>query len=675
MSLTFPFQYFVTSKNLSKTNLEDISYIFNKNGFLKKSILELYRSEINEYIKENKIRLSNINNLILKKLSENYDTYLIHNLNPKLFFDFFIVYRNILKNNVNSINKLKNIFETLSKQNLENYNEKLSFLNPLNMDYINLLNNGNNFKLDSKFTNLYFKNNVHSVLYLNNIIDILTQGNIINLSLPSVGIIYKNLALYNGYLNKYDNLKINNFTDFIQVLIKIKDKDSAFIDNIPFKSIDIGSTIVDILFNIRGNNYSPSLKQTFKNMIDNISFDLNEIFIDNRVNNKGKNVKILKMEFIIPYKINLKKNKDDITELEQTDINKYKKLKDLIDKNNDIFTYVLKKIYHNKGEGIKIMNTKNYKNVLACYLFYIINLTSEICNLYVDKIDNILKEIIESKSEKFKFLNIKGAFDYTSLLKKSLWKFRLILWNNFYQMFLPTSFMEGNYGMKMNEFGCYIPEGSFFGDNADIIEKYPFTYSSNSDLKVIGNDINIKNFILNVKSTTDIYNKSEKLEFGGRVYDIDLMKKGILILFGYYKELELQNKFNLYIINLLYDNWKDKSIVPIEIISDVLKLNKLNKAYFENNILLKYEESVEKSVSYILNVLTIRSKLKNSKNNIDLINSEDINYLSYVIYNMRCLAIISFVKNSFINVNLKNNLLEKINGIKNKYQSILKNQI
>ena len=139
--MSYPFQYFVTSKSLSKNNLEDISYIFNKNIFLKKSILELYKTEIYEYIENNKIKINDIekNNSILEILSNKYQEYLIKSLNPnpKLFFTYFIDYQIILNKNINNINILKNLFESITKKNIEEYNENLSFINPLNTEYLN----------------------------------------------------------------------------------------------------------------------------------------------------------------------------------------------------------------------------------------------------------------------------------------------------------------------------------------------------------------------------------------------------------------------------------------------------------------------------------------------------------------------------------------------------------
>ena len=194
--------------------------------------------------------------------------------------------------------------------------------------------------------------------------------------------------------------------------------------------------------------------------------------------------------------------------------------------------------------------------------------------------------------------------------------------------------------------------------------------NKNTTIPIFCDEDILKNFIINIKYNVDIYDKTNILEFGGKIYDFELMKKTILVLLNYYKKLEIKNNFNLFIIKILYKYWKDNNI-PIEIINDILLLDKTNKSFFETNILLKYEDSIEKCVYYINTILTIRNKLKESINNKDLMRLENINLLSYIIYNMRCLSIISYVKNSFININLKNKILEQLLNKKEKYETLL----
>jgi hypothetical protein len=653
----------MTTKNLSKNDLEDISYIFNKNIYYKKSILELYKKDINEYIEKNKIKIYDIEikNNILNNLSEKYDEFIIRKLNPQLYFIYFFDYKLELVNNINNINQLKEIYEFMIKKNVEEYNEKLRFMNPLNYLYLNKNNIDIKSIIDKKYINLYHLNkDIDFISKINQSVKILTQGNNINLSLPTIGVIYR---------DHDDKFKNNTIVDFINKIVTIKDDQTNDFkyccSNISLKDLKLGNIFVNILF--KSNNIDNPTINTFKNMIDNININLSDILTIKNKNRLSKNIKSVRSEFIIPYKNIEKKNKDDVVLLEKNDYEKYKKPKDLIEKNRNILKYVLDKIKNNSDNKL---DTKNYKNVLACYLFYIINLTSEIYNAYIDKIDVFFKTLIQSKHNLFSDLDIINAFNYTSLLKKSIYKFKLILLNNFHNFFLPTQILEGSYGMKLNEYGSYLPESILLGDNNVIKEKYPF-YSKDND---IGSDPNkLQKYILNISYTNDIYDKKNILEIGGNIYDFELMKRTILVLLNYYNNMEIKNNFNLFIINLLYDNWKNKNIIPIEIINDIISLDKYNKLFFENNILLKYEDSIQKCVFYISNVINIRNKRSNLDNQ-KLNRLEDINLLSYVFYNMRCLSIISYVKNSFININLKNKILEELLNKKSKYEKLLLNK-
>ena len=654
--MSYPYNYFMTAKNISRNELNNVSYIFNKNLYYKKSILEMYRKEINEYIENNKIKIYEIEikNSILSNLSQLYSRYLIEELNPKLFFTYFLDYKLQLLDNINNIDTLKKIFETISKKNIEDYNEKLLFMNPLNNHYMSKINDSDiESIIDKKYINLYHSNNTKFISNITKCILILIQGNYINLSLPSIGIIYNNLN------NK--NIKYT-IVDFICKIVNIKeDNFKSICSNISFKDLDLGTYICDILFKYNTNK---PIVTTFKNMINNININIVDILTIKIKNKLSKNSRVVKSEYIIQYKYIEKKNKDDIILLDKNDYNKFRKTKDLVEKNNNIIIYVLNQINNDYTK----LDTPTYKNVLACYLFYIINLTTEIYNLYIDKIDDILKQLIQSEHNIFKDLNIEEAFNYTSLLKKSIYKFKLILLNNFHSFFLPTQILSGSYGMKINEYGSYIPESILINDNQFIKDNYPFYVNENN---IICNPNNLKKYILNISYKNDIYDKKNILEFGANIYDFELMKKSILILLHYYENLKIKNSFNLFIINLLYDNWKIKSILPIEITNDIISLDKYNKIFFENNILLKYENSIQKCVYYITAILNIRDKIKTNVNNIELTRLESINLLSYVFYNIRCLTIISYVKNSFIDINLKNKILEQLLNKKSKYEELL----
>ncbi len=657
-------QYFITENNLSKKSIENSSNITVLRGSMKQSIFNEYSSNINAYIEKNKINMIDFNKFnILKKLMDSYNKNIVQTFNPKIFLNLFILYIKVLQNNINGLISFNKIYNSM---NFSNKSINMSFINPLNNEYLEL------FDIDIK-TNMITANN-------NYLVDILTQGNVINMSLPSIGVIY----------NKYSNDNILSYVNFINNLCKNTSND--VIKLIPFKSLNLGETLTELLFSLKTEINNTPLKNVFINMINNISVDLIDIFtykINDTNNNRNRK---LKPEYIIPYKKNIKKNGNDVIQIEENDINKYKNLKDIIDNNNNIAIYVFKNVFKNNVTNdinINILNKPNYKNVLACYMFYVINLTCDILNAYVDKIDNIFQKIIESKNNKFKDLNIKDLFEYTTLLKKSILKFRIVLLNNFYNLFLPSSILEGNYGMKMNKFGMYIPESDLFGNSIQIINNYPFRYTENANKSFsVTTDLNLlKNFILNINNNVDIYNTNLTLEFGGNINNFTVMKTTMLSLSTYYIKMKIFNKFTLYLLDLLINNWKTNAKVPVESVADIINLDKLDKTktnIFENTVLLKYEENIKNCVTYIINTIKIREKIKqkgitnisNIPNNTNLTTEkyynelqllEILNLIMYNFYNMKCLIIIKLI-NKYTS---KNSLLDKINGIKMKYQSML----
>jgi hypothetical protein len=665
--MSYPFQLFLTRKNLSIQDLENINNIFNSLSN-KVSILNEYKHEIEQYIEINNININNIDKSILIKISKYYDEYL--NKNTKQFFIYLVGFKSIIYNNVVHINTFNNIYNNLTRNKINTYNEKYIYYNPFSYEYPNTFNKLNKINNNKKFINLsIFKkiNSNYDSNINNNIkvsIDILTQGKYINLSLPSIGVIN----------NSFSSNKSLSYIDFISKLTEINDeKNKNVLENIPLKSMELGNIISDLLFENIIDDYNIAIKNVFINMIKNINFNLEDVFyLSKKINNKV--ITKIKTEYIIPYKIDSKNN--DIIALTKNDIDKYKTIKDLCDKNNSIINYVVNKVFLSGNNKKIYLEKNNFKNVLACYLFYIINLTFNICKLYINKIDEFLINVIESKDKRYSFLNIKLAFDFTSALSKSLYKFKTVLLNNFYYYFLPSKILSGNYGMKLNEFDCYIPEYNFLINNDDLINYYPFNNIINSK-KIFVNKNNLIKFVLDIRAKVDIYNSSLKLELGGYSFNFNILKKSILILLDYYKILDKTNQFNLFIIKLLINNFKDKRKIPIELINDIeyyINYSRFDITEYERIVLLKYENNLEKATNFILNVINIRSKIKNSKNNNvnDLNNLEDINYLSYIIYYLKSQGIFNIIKNIDININLKNSLLNKLLKTKIEYEKMIK---
>lgn len=650
--MIYLYNYFLTKKNISEKDFENALNISKIIPSTKISLLTQYKDKIDNFIKENNIDILKFNkhknrsSNILKNLSSSYDNILIKEKNIYSFFNILISYKLLIeKNNIN-IDSFKNINTFYNKPFIINYDKNASFYNPFQYNFTNNFSNIKDYLKLNKNSN---KNTI--INKLSKSIDILTQGNIINVTLPSIGIIRNNFS-------KSDT----SYISFMEKIVKMKDNHSNISDYIPLKFLDLGTTISNLLFETNDINIK-SKKDIFINIINNFSVNLNEILINDKKINR---------EFIIPYKIDtLKKN--EVIPYTDIDIERIKNEKDLIEKNNLIVEYVLKNIIETKN-NIKVLDNKNFKNVMACYIFYLINLTYSISKLYLDKIDNFLIDIISSEDKRHGKLNIKRAFEFTSLLKKSLYQFKLLLFNNFYNLFIPSKISSGNYGMKINEFGCYVPESLLLIPHINLLENYPF-YGNINTIEI--NIDKLENFILNSSNIYDLYDTNIKLEIGGFFEDYFITKKSINVLENYYKNLLKNNNFNLFIINLLINNFKNKNI-PIELLDDIKYSGseiRNNKIIFETKILLNYDINLDKAYEYALNTIQLRNKIKNSLNKkinvTNLLNNEIIYICTYNIYYLKSLGIINIVNNINLDMNFKNLLLEKMMERKKEYENKL----
>jgi len=665
--MSYPFDCFKTIKNISLEKLKknpDINSIFSSSK--EESILNEYKLEIEEYKKKieinsfsfeilKKIGVNSFSFEILKKLSQNFDS------NKKeyieRFFKELILFKNIINNNNQNIKDFIFIFKKINSIKLNVYNKNLIINNPINSKNIDF----GFFKKD------YFNyiNTYNDQEKLKKNIDILLLGDILNISLPSIGPI-------NNYLssNKY------NYIEFINELISYK-KDTDEIVKIPLVGLYIGDVLSEKLLNLNINKIGNNLNYNFNNenmknliisMVKHIDIKLIDIFYVYVKNNRAP--KKIKHEFIIPYKIEKYLYKpEEIVKMTKVDIDKNNNFEKVIQSNNKIVSYVINNIFNkNKDEGIKNLEKKNYKNVLSCYLFYIINLIYIILKSYIDSIDEILKNILDSREKRFSVLNIKDAFEYTSLLNKSLLNFNKVLLNNYYYLFIPSKIISGNYGMTMDEHNCYIPESIFLGDNETILNEYPFNdgvydESSNDNNQIKVDRTKMTNFITTFKGKNDIYKSTLKLEFGGLMYDNSILKQSLKILLEYYKILELNNIFSNFVIDKLIDNFKNKDCIPFEFIEEYYNLVKSNPSInkdIEKKILNKFDIQIKKSTEYFFRLTDIRNKIKKIKktdiHNLHIL--EEILQLNFIAYRTKALSLITICEKLITDTKLKNSLLK-----------------
>lgn len=667
----FLFNYFKTKKSISFNNLEKNNNIFYIKYNDEKSILKNYSLEIKSYIDKN-LKNSDIKNIesskILTNLSDIFNK-LLSNKNVEDFFTNFILY----KDNINTNKKYIDIFSFKMKQintaNYINYNDSLFFMNPINSNnFTSVLNN--NFQ--SEINNISYNNNSKNI---KTIIDILVQGDIINLSLPSIGPV-------SNYLSK-DN---KNYIDFIKLIINNKKIDIDIGDEIPIKTVKVGKIISDILFDLSINKLTTlsnqnDTKKIIENIVKGININLENIYY---IKKDGKNIKRINNEYIIPYMYDKKKN--EIIYVNKGYTEKIKNYGDLVKYNNELLLLVSNDVFQ-KENGVKNLDKKNYKNVLACYLFYIINVVSNILIEYVNQIINMLKDISESRDKRFKDLNLEGGFKYTSLLKRSTLKFKYILFNNFYHLFSPSKISSGNYGMKMNENNNYYPESTFLASNENIFNDYPFqkdlTYLSSPNLEDIKIDeTKLKKFIITIKDRNDIHNSDIKLEFGGYISNNNiLIKKSINILDNYYKIIQIDNNFNLFIINLIINYFKNGNL-PYELIEDIEAFKYLINTYISNNykkeirnkLVTNFQFNISKSTDYYIKMNQINMKIETAKqSNIEnLYNLKDIFFIYYKIYLLKTKLIKVITEKYISDTELKFQLLEQYSHFKNEYQNIIR---
>lgn len=680
MGEEYPYNLFKTNKNISYTKLNDIySSIYYKPSD-KVSILSDYKDEITKFIAKNKLDKEQLQKIkILENISKNYYEKLISNTETnnfdkeiEIYYKEIVLFKDIITKNKLYIKQFNNVLQNFTAKSIKIYNNKLSYRNPFNIEKL---------KLDNFDKTSYF-NKINSVNTKNNFkksLDILTQGNNINLSIPSIGLID------NIFYKSKEHVLFPCYINFISKIISIKEINHQTNENIssviPFKALDLDSVLSKLLLSTSNKNNNNSVKKILKNMITRISVDLNDIFYvtnKNKINNKI--TKKVKNEYIIPYKYDIK---GEFNYISKIDIERYRDVKTLLKLNNDLVIKVIKNTFneHNNQKGIKELEKKNYKNILACYMFYIINLIYDILKNYLDKIDNIIKDIALSKNTLFGILNIKDTYEFTSSLKMSLYKFKLILLNNFYYLFIPANILSGNYGMELDEYNCFVILSTILNDTNSIYEKYPFRKTINSGTldEIINVDtILLKKFILNTNNNYDIYNSKFLLEFGGWSFNYSITKKACTFLSEYYSILEKSNIFSIFIIDIIVNNTNKDKKIPIELINTLNSLETLmirndltkdEKYDLEIKIYSIFDNLMEKSTNYWNKIHNL--KKKDSKH----MNNETIFLLCFNTFFIKAESILRIIKYKISDINLKNKLIEKCSKRKKYYEEIIKKNI
>ncbi len=593
MPTTFPYNYFKTEKIFTLKTLETspaISVITSRDP---KSIFSIYRDLIIKNIAENKLDDTTVDNNNEKI--------------EKLYNDFKDINVGLSKNFFSNIyNFCKSMYDTkyLFLKEKKNYSKFSSLLRQLNI-------NKNLFTKNLRYENpITF--NLNSNISLNrilndydneekNAIDNIILGNNINFSLPSIGPI---LSIYTP-----DPYKIDIST-LIYTLITTDNVPFPpnYLEYVPLFKQNITDTLSNILlqsdkennlWNVKiGNSTNNNTLKYIKRYFKSVSISLSDIFFDTTG---------IKKKYFVPYK---KIENNIISETSSIPSpaassessappSNNDKIKTVIDANNTIVNYVIQEMVSNPNN----LNKQNMKNILCSYLFFVINVFYDFYKKYIDKLNDVIVSLSVSKYKNQ--LNIAYAFKYIEKLNISLLNFKKILLNNFYELFLPSSIINNNYGMILNKDGFYVSASSFIASNDDIRNNFPFKESI-SHLNIVNNKISLINFMFLNKSNTDIYD-DKLLELGGFSYNNIITRNAISILNDFFDIDKRKNNLNIFLLELLERFFKENSCT--ELITNLEAIiNEPTNVKKEKDIDEYYKKCLFSSATYFIEVMKIDKK-------------------------------------------------------------------
>ena len=639
------FDYFLTNGIVCDYNdfIKMLDYSYSS-----KSILSVYKNNINRNIKSNKY----FDNADLKKINNIFDNFRIYN-DVNLFcyelihFKHNIKYRIEHLNKMNNSNKINNInkLNKLNNINKLNHSKSNSYLNPLNdLDLKkNIINRNINYYTVGSNTSNDLKNQL----------DILYYGKYINNNLPSLGVISNKFSA-SMYTSVSPIKMYKSICDFFANFFKdyITNEKPIFIINLPISELKIEETISDILTNeiININNIN-KIKDILKGSIDKIKHINLGLLL--KIDVQKDIIKdIIKDKYIVPYIID-----------KSNDIEYLKKKSDIkthfYTENNYKTTF--KKIYNYIETNIKKPKSSIYfDKLLALYLYLQIELYYDIYKLYIRRLTNTLIKLSTSSDPNLNKLNFKDATMYVNNLDISLLKFKKILLNNFYNLFIPTK-IDNNYGIILN-----VDKGvNEIDPGADLIgnkiaEEYPLFHSNT-----------LLPFIINFKKY-DIYDKTTSLEIGTLCYNNKYFSYAINIYKNYLHKYSYVDASNLHVINYIKKYFEKCVIIEqLKKIKDkktyLVKeiLDSEQKVNLENILFTFFKDNFEKSSKSLLSASTY---------NKFSINKEIELFKSKIYYNISKITF-KIIEHVLANIELKNKLLRKCTILEENYTKIISKKI
>ena len=667
----FPYTLFITDKNLSLYNSNMIS------SSTKKSILENYHNQISNFMKEKNIKLSDVdNNNILSKIDNIFNNDLINSSSNKIKYEDFskeLLYYKYLLINIRENILVFNLVRSKIKDRILKNN--LSYINPLIIKNIDDILIGNN-KFFKEKIDIY--NNNDKKIYIQSINNIF-YGHRFNIGLPSVG------SIYSFYENP-------NGTNIPQFIISMLNRTDNFMDNLPLIKQNIAETISSILLtknesklnnidnildeNLNTTNMNNNTRKNLENYFKGVIVELRDVM-------QEPSSKYIKKDYIIPFKYNQDKHIFEYQEKMSYRLDDDNSIKSLMMNNLNLLYSTM------KSDGTFKFELEDTKIVLCCFLFFAINLFYDVYKYYINSLNQTIIDLSDSRGKKFKDLNIEAGFDFIKKLNESLLNFKLILLNNFYELFEPSKISSNYYGMYKNKNGFFVPESKLLVEKEVLNKVYPFRKIDDSvkdNLKIIDDKESqklIANFILFKQKDKDLYDIERNLDLGVFTYNDIITSRTLNMYYSFFENYEKIINFNLFIIDLLMKNFKER--MPIECINQSLaiikpNINTLNRTYLDNqkngyrsivkNSFVKlYNESMRKSAVYTSKYLKVESDLVTSGKK-SLEKEKETYSLIASMYYIRSEFINNWIKNIKDN-RLKNQLTEEFNKIKKNINKLL----
>ena len=251
------YDYFQTRKNISKKELENIPNIFNYIEPIKtqKSILDTkeFKLELEEYIKKYNIKKKDADNfkkiIILELFNNDFYQHVINEPSIDEFIQEFIHNKENLNNTQKSIDNYFKLEKVFTYNILNNSQKKMIYENPIVYGFNQII-----LKED-----IILENNLNLKLYNNKYedikisLDILLIGNVINLSLPSIGLV-------DTILSKSNTVPPKTIISMIDKILNEDKLEDNILNEIPLFSLNVGNIISSIL--LINNNKKTNFRNT-----------------------------------------------------------------------------------------------------------------------------------------------------------------------------------------------------------------------------------------------------------------------------------------------------------------------------------------------------------------------------------------------------------------------------